>query len=124
MRRLPDRDEPAPPAFPRMATGGHMNGPQPPAANSMATPLAANDNIHIFRYDHIQMEMMMSLDRSVLAFAGIMVLLSVALTAWVSPLFVWLTVFVGLNMLQSVFTGFCPAAIVFKKLGVKPGCAF
>ena len=41
----------------------------------------------------------MSLDRSVLAFAGIMVLLSVALTAWVSPLFVWLTVFVGLNLL-------------------------
>ena len=49
----------------------------------------------------------MSLDRSVLAFAGVMVLLSVVLTAFVSPLFVWLTVFVGLNMLQSAFTGFC-----------------
>ncbi|MBP7243051.1 DUF2892 domain-containing protein [Amaricoccus sp.] len=66
----------------------------------------------------------MTLDRSVLAFAGSMVLLSVALTAWVSPLFVWLTVFVGLNLLQSSFTGFCPAAAVFRKLGIKPGTAF
>ncbi|HRW16602.1 MAG: DUF2892 domain-containing protein [Rhodobacteraceae bacterium] len=66
----------------------------------------------------------MSLDRSVLAFAGFMVLLSVALTAWVSPHFVWLTAFVGLNMLQSAFTGFCPAAFAFRRLGVKPGTAF
>jgi Inner membrane protein YgaP-like, transmembrane domain len=123
MRRLPDRDEPARLAFLRMAAGGRINGPQPPAANSVP-PLAANDNIHTFRYNHVQMEMTMSLDRSVLAFAGIMVLLSVALTAWVSPLFVWLTVFVGLNLLQSAFTGFCPAAMVFRMLGVKPGCAF
>jgi hypothetical protein len=66
----------------------------------------------------------MSLDRAVLAFAGVMILLSVVLTAFVSPLFVWFTVFIGLNMLQSAFTGWCPAAIVFKKLGVKEGCAF
>ena len=66
----------------------------------------------------------MTLDRSVLAFAGFMVLLSVALTVWVSPLFVWLTVFVGANLLQSSFTGFCPAAIVMKRLGIRPGCAF
>ncbi|MBY6202775.1 DUF2892 domain-containing protein [Maritalea mobilis] len=66
----------------------------------------------------------MSLDRAVLAFAGVMILLSVALTVWVSPLFMWFTVFIGLNMLQSAFTGWCPAAIVFKKLGVKEGCAF
>lgn len=66
----------------------------------------------------------MSLDRSVLAFAGIMVLLSVALTHFVSPLFVWLSVFIGLNLLQSAFTGFCPAASVFRILGIKPGCAF
>ncbi|MDX3972519.1 DUF2892 domain-containing protein [Shinella sp.] len=66
----------------------------------------------------------MTLDRSVLAFAGFMVLLSVALTAWVSPYFVWLTVFVGANLLQSAFTGFCPAALVLRKLGVKPGVAF
>jgi hypothetical protein len=66
----------------------------------------------------------MSLDRTVLAFAGFMVLLSVLLAAWLSPYFVWLTVFVGLNMLQSAFTGFCPAAAFFRRLGVKPGTAF
>jgi hypothetical protein len=66
----------------------------------------------------------MSLDRAVLAFAGVMILLSVLLTVFVSPLFVWFTVFIGLNMLQSAFTGWCPAALVFKKLGVKQGCAF
>ena len=66
----------------------------------------------------------MSLDRSVLAFAGIMVLISVVLTAWVSPYFVWFTVFIGLNMLQSAVTGFCPAAAIFKRFGVKPGTAF
>ncbi|MBC7143296.1 MAG: DUF2892 domain-containing protein [Rhodobacteraceae bacterium] len=66
----------------------------------------------------------MSLDRTVLAFAGVMVLLSVALTQWVSPYFVWFTVFIGLNLLQSAFTGFCPAAAIFRKLGFKPGCAF
>ena len=66
----------------------------------------------------------MTLDRAMFRFAGVMVLISVALTMWVSPLFVWFTVFIGLNLLQSAFTGFCPAAIVFKKLGVKPGCAF
>lgn len=66
----------------------------------------------------------MTLDRSILAFAGFMILLSVVLTVWVSPLFVWLTVFVGANLLQSTFTGFCPAAMVMKRLGVKPGCTF
>jgi hypothetical protein len=66
----------------------------------------------------------MSLDRAVLAFAGVMILLSVLLTAFVSPLWVWFTVFIGANMLQSAFTGFCPAAMVFKKLGLKEGTAF
>ncbi|MFA7415138.1 MAG: DUF2892 domain-containing protein [Rhizobium sp.] len=66
----------------------------------------------------------MSLDRMVLAFAGVMVLLSVVLTVYVHPLFVWFTVFIGVNMLQSAFTGFCPAAMVFKKLGFRPGTAF
>ena len=66
----------------------------------------------------------MTLDRAVLAFAGCMVLLSVVLTAVVSPLFIWFTVFIGANMLQSAFTGFCPAAMIFKRLGFKPGCAF
>ena len=66
----------------------------------------------------------MSLDRSVLAFAGVMTLLSVILTQFASPHFVWFTVFIGFNLMQSAFTGFCPAASVFRKLGVKPGCAF
>jgi Protein of unknown function (DUF2892) len=66
----------------------------------------------------------MSIDAAVLRFAGVMVLLSVVLTAYVSPLFVWFTVFIGLNLLQSSFTGVCPAAMVFRALGVKKGCAF
>ncbi|MFZ1774907.1 MAG: DUF2892 domain-containing protein [Rhizobiaceae bacterium] len=66
----------------------------------------------------------MSVERAVLAFAGVMTLLSVVLTIYVSPLFVWFTVFIGLNMLQSSFTGFCPAAMAFKALGYKPGSAF
>jgi hypothetical protein len=66
----------------------------------------------------------MSLDAAVLRFAGVMVLFSVLLTAYVSPLFVWFTVFIGLNLLQSSFTGFCPAAMVFRAMGFKKGCAF
>ncbi len=66
----------------------------------------------------------MSLDRVMLAFAGTMILVSVLLTVYVSPYFVWLTVFVGANLLQSAFTGFCPAARLFAKLGVKRGSAF
>lgn len=66
----------------------------------------------------------MTLDRAVMRFAGVMVLLSVLLTYFVSPLFLWFTVFIGLNLIQSSFTGFCPAASVFRKLGIKAGCAF
>ena len=62
----------------------------------------------------------MSIDRAVSALAGTMVLLSVLLTAFVSPYFVWFTVFVGANLLQSAFTGFCPAAIVLRAIGFKP----
>ncbi|MCT8327957.1 YgaP family membrane protein [Albidovulum sediminis] len=66
----------------------------------------------------------MTIDRVMFAFAGGMILLSLALTLWVSPYFMWLTAFVGANMLQSAFTGFCPAAGILRKLGVKRGCAF
>lgn len=66
----------------------------------------------------------MALDRVILSFAGVMVLLSVALGVYVSPYWHLLTVFVGFNLIQSAFTGFCPAAIIFKRLGVKPGSAF
>ncbi|MGD8324044.1 MAG: DUF2892 domain-containing protein [Gammaproteobacteria bacterium] len=61
----------------------------------------------------------MSVERGVMAFAGFMVLLSVALTYFVHPWFVWLTVFVGANLFQQSFTGFCPAAMVMRKLGMK-----
>lgn len=66
----------------------------------------------------------MTLDRAVMMFAGFMVLLSLALGFYVSPYWYLLTAFVGLNMMQASVTGFCPAAIVFKKLGVKTGTAF
>ena len=70
----------------------------------------------------------MSLDRAVMAFAGVMTLISVALTYFVSPWWLLLTTFVGLNLLQSSFTGFCPAAMILRKLGVgadePAGCGF
>ena len=70
----------------------------------------------------------MSLEQAVTAFAGVMILISVALTQLVSPWWWLLTAFVGLNLLQSAFTGFCPAAMMMRKLGigrgVAPGCHF
>ncbi|MEE3623980.1 DUF2892 domain-containing protein [Nitrospirillum sp. BR 11752] len=66
----------------------------------------------------------MNIDRSILSFAGFMVLLSLLLGWLVSPYWLLLTAFVGANMLQAGFTGFCPAALILKRLGVKPGCAF
>ena len=58
----------------------------------------------------------MTVERAILAFAGLMVLLCLALTYYVHPNFVWLTVFVGANLFQSAYTGFCPAAMVLKKV--------
>ncbi len=66
----------------------------------------------------------MSVDRLVLAFAGALVLLSLLLSQLLGPAWLWLAAFVGANMLQASFTGFCPAAWAFKKLGAKPGLAF
>lgn len=71
----------------------------------------------------------MSLERIVIAFAGTMILLSLSLGSSISPVFqheYWLffTAFVGLNLLQSAFTGFCPLAMILKKVGVQPGNAF
>jgi hypothetical protein len=57
-----------------------------------------------------------SLEHAVEAFAGLMVLLSVALIWFVHPAFIWLAVIVGVNLSQQAFTGFCPAAIVLRKL--------
>jgi Inner membrane protein YgaP-like, transmembrane domain len=66
----------------------------------------------------------MNVDRAVLAFAGGLLLLSLALAWFFSAYWLLLTAFVGLIMLQSAFTGFCPAAIAFRKLGLKEGPAF
>lgn len=66
----------------------------------------------------------MNLDRAVLTLAGSMILVSALLAAVVSSWWLLLTAFVGLNLLQSSITGFCPAAIVFRRMGVTSGCAF
>jgi len=66
----------------------------------------------------------MTIDRAVMAFAGMMVLVSLALTHFISPWWFLLTAFVGLNLIQASFTGFCPAAMAFKLMGVKAGRAF
>lgn len=61
----------------------------------------------------------MTLHQALRALAGFMVLLSVVLTVYVHPQFVWLTVFVGANLLQSAFTQWCPAISFFRKIGLK-----
>jgi len=66
----------------------------------------------------------MNIDRFVLGFAGFMVLLSLALGFWVHPGFFGLTAFVGLNLFQSSFTGFCPLAMILRRVGLKSGQAF
>jgi hypothetical protein len=66
----------------------------------------------------------MSIDRVVLAFAGSVLLLSLALSQLHNANWLWLTAFVGANLLQSSFTGFCPLARILKVFGVKPGVAF
>jgi hypothetical protein len=66
----------------------------------------------------------MSIDRAVMALAGFLILLSLALSQLHSPYWLLFTAFVGLNLLQASFTGFCPAALIFKRLGIKSGCAF
>ncbi|TAL88226.1 MAG: DUF2892 domain-containing protein [Candidimonas sp.] len=66
----------------------------------------------------------MNIDRIVLAFAGSVVLVSVALGYFVSPWWLLLTTFVGANLLQSAFTGFCPLAKMLRAFGVRGGTAF
>lgn len=62
----------------------------------------------------------MTVDRAVRLLAGVVVLVSVALARWVSAYWLWLTVFVGLNLLQSGFTNWCPAMTMFKWMGLPP----
>lgn len=66
----------------------------------------------------------MNVDRLVMRFAGGMVIIAVALAYFFSPWWLLLALFVGLNLLQASFTGFCPLARILRKLGAKPGCAF
>jgi len=66
----------------------------------------------------------MTIDRVILAFAGAMILISLLLSQIHSAYWLWFTAFVGANLLQSSFTGFCPLVKILKPLGVKPGKAF
>ena len=66
----------------------------------------------------------MNIDRIVFAFAGTMILVSLLLGYYVAPAWFLLTAFVGLNLLQSAFTGFCPLALILRKFGLPAGCAF
>jgi hypothetical protein len=63
----------------------------------------------------------MTIENAVRIMAGTMVLISLALAHWVNPWWVLLAVFVGVNLIQSAFTGFCPATIILTKLGVGQG---
>ena len=66
----------------------------------------------------------MSIDRAVIAFAGSMILASLLLSQLHHPYWLWVTAFVGANLLQSAFTGFCPLALILKRAGLQPGEAF
>jgi len=66
----------------------------------------------------------MTIDRAVMMFAGLMVLVSLALGFYMSPWWYLLTAFVGLNLFQASITGFCPAAMVFRELGCRAGTVF
>ena len=66
----------------------------------------------------------MNIDRWVFRIAGILVLASIVLGVWASIYWLWLAVFVGANMLQASFTGFCPMANILGRFGVAPGAAF
>ena len=66
----------------------------------------------------------MTIDRLVMMFAGIFILVSLVLGHYHSPYWLYFTAFVGLNLLQASFTGFCPLAIILKKFGITPGKAF
>lgn len=66
----------------------------------------------------------MTIDRAVMVFAGTIILLSLGLSQLYSPYWLWLTAFVGANLIQSAFTGFCPAAMAFRLFGLRPGTTF
>ena len=66
----------------------------------------------------------MNVDSWVFRIAGLFILASLVLSQLHSVYWLWFTAFVGANMFQASFTGFCPMAILLKKLGIQTGCAF
>ena len=66
----------------------------------------------------------MNIDRWVFRIAGVLVLAGAVLTFWVSIYWLWLIAFVGANMLQASFTGFCPLAKILARFGIRSGSAF
>jgi len=94
-----------------------------------------NRKWHVYNYLHIipllarivhracNLESNMTIERAIRLLAGFMVLLSLALTHWVHPNFIWFTVFIGANLIQSSFTGFCPPEWLFRKMGLREGGA-
>lgn len=72
----------------------------------------------------MSMQTSSNIDVLVFRLAGIFVLLSLALAHYHSLNWLWFTAFVGINLIQASFTGFCPLVIILKKLGFKPGTAF
>jgi hypothetical protein len=63
----------------------------------------------------------MTVERGVRLIAGVIILVSLALAYYFSPYWLWLTAFVGLNLLQSAFTNWCPAMSMLRGLGLKSG---
>jgi len=66
----------------------------------------------------------MNIERAIMLFAGSVILISLLLAHFMSPYWLWLTAFAGVNMIQSAFTGFCLPSIVMRKMGMKGGCTF
>jgi hypothetical protein len=111
--------------IPRMNAGCHCR-PAGRARQSVLTGrgIGTNRNCGLRpasenRISGFERRKLMSIERGVAAFAGFMVLLSVVLTQFVHPGFVWLTVFVGANLFQQAFTGICPAAWVMRRAGLR-----
>lgn len=75
----------------------------------------------MLRVNRICGDITMRMEQVVRIFAGCMLLLSLALTQWVHSGFVWFSVFIALNLIQSALTGFCPAEVAFRKLGIGKG---
>jgi hypothetical protein len=75
----------------------------------------------MFQPSHIHI---MNIDRAVMILAGSFILISLLLAHFHSPYWLWFTAFVGANLIQSAFTGFCPPAMLFRKLGMQGGCVF